>query len=272
MRIPLPVQFKTRQGNVTKDARIKNGYVEIKGEVGRVRKRPGNTDLGLIGVGDAYFLGCVSLTPSGGNLSSMIGSTLIVGDDSWNVDAPEWDSGTTYYYGDWVFYNGQYWYYTGSTGTSGTPPSGGSGWGNSANPNDTYDNTVTYNIGDSVIYQGVQKYAWASVTGVIPSNADVWNNTPPSAIRYRGSFSNIPGYTPEGASIAAAAAVGFQMFYATEQHSCPGVAPYYIWYTSEYTLVGSVVNGNQYGTAGVRLCGDPLNGPNSVAVGTITTV
>ena len=68
--MPLPVQFKTRQGDVTKDARIKNGYVEIKGEVGRVRKRPGNADLGLIEAGAAQLLTCWN------GLLSIIGDSL----------------------------------------------------------------------------------------------------------------------------------------------------------------------------------------------------
>lgn len=73
MRIPLPVQFETRQGDVTKDARIKNGYVEIQGETGRVRKRPGNTDLGLIEVGASQLLACWNglLSVVNGSLSSL---------------------------------------------------------------------------------------------------------------------------------------------------------------------------------------------------------
>lgn len=273
VRIPLPVQFKTRKGDVTKDARIKNGYVEILGEVGRVRKRPGVVFDRDLGTGDGYFLGCVALSPSGGNLSAMIGDIIIVGDDSWDVSASAWDVGTVYYYGDWVYYAGQYWYYTGaSASTAGVAPSSGSGWGNSANPNDTYDNNTNYDIDDSVIYEGVLRYANAAVTGVTPANTAVWTTTPAPSTRYRGQFANIPGYTPTGATVDAAASVGFAAFYSTVEHACPGVAPYHVWYTSDYDVVGFTVNGSQYGTAGVRPCGDPINGPNTVAVGTISTV
>lgn len=58
MRFQLPTQLKTRQGDTEKDARIKNGYVEIHGQLGKVRKRPGVNDLGIIEAGVAQLLAC----------------------------------------------------------------------------------------------------------------------------------------------------------------------------------------------------------------------
>lgn len=49
MRMPLATEFKTRPNDNDRDARIKNGYVEVKGEQAAVRVRPGNSDLGSLG-------------------------------------------------------------------------------------------------------------------------------------------------------------------------------------------------------------------------------
>ena len=74
MRLPLPTQLKTRVGDNTKDARLKNSYTEIRGQNGEVRKRPGNTDLGLIDAGAAQLLTCWNglLSVINNSLSSMI--------------------------------------------------------------------------------------------------------------------------------------------------------------------------------------------------------
>lgn len=272
VRIPLPVQFKTRQGDVTKDARIKNGYVEIQGETGRVRKRPGVVFDRDLGDGTAYFLGCAALTPSGGSLSWMVGDIIAVGNASWDISAAEWDAGTTYYFGDWAFYGNQYWYYGSVGSTTGVPPSIGSGWSTSVDPYDTYNNDANYAIGDSTRLGGVTYYAMAPVTGSVPTPTNpYWDLSPPGSARYYGSFAEV-GTTATAATIGAAAASGWDAFIATQQRSCPGVMPNYLWYEGGLILSGNAVYGAQYGTAGFRLCGDPANFAGNVQVGTIYTV
>lgn len=49
MRLPLATPLKSRPNDAAVDARLKNGYVEIKGQDSVVRSRPGNIDLGSLG-------------------------------------------------------------------------------------------------------------------------------------------------------------------------------------------------------------------------------
>ena len=56
MRIPLGVDLESRDGTLTKDAKVVNGIVESAGEESYVYKRPGNDDLGLIRAGTAQLL------------------------------------------------------------------------------------------------------------------------------------------------------------------------------------------------------------------------
>ena len=58
MRLPLATELKTRPGDNTKDARLKNSYAEVRGEQTVVRKRSGSTDLGVILAGVAQNLDC----------------------------------------------------------------------------------------------------------------------------------------------------------------------------------------------------------------------
>ena len=58
MRIPLATTIESRDGTLTRDAKVKNGIVETRGEdvPPIVRKRPGLTDLGLVRAGAAQLL------------------------------------------------------------------------------------------------------------------------------------------------------------------------------------------------------------------------
>ena len=58
MRIPLATTIESRDGTLTRDAKVKNGIVETRGEdvPPIVRKRPGLTDLGLVRAGEAQLL------------------------------------------------------------------------------------------------------------------------------------------------------------------------------------------------------------------------
>ena len=92
MRIPLPTQLKTRVGNISKDARLKNSYTEIRGESGVVRKRPGNTDLGLIEAGASQLLTCWNglLSVVGDSLASLVITTVPPGYSSADVVFSAW--------------------------------------------------------------------------------------------------------------------------------------------------------------------------------------
>lgn len=56
MRIPIAVTLESRDGGVTKDAKVTNGIVEIAGDTKKLRKRPGCSDYGLVKTGVAQLL------------------------------------------------------------------------------------------------------------------------------------------------------------------------------------------------------------------------
>ena len=55
-RIPIAVNLESRNGQVTRDAKVTNGIVEINGQSKRLRKRPGCSDYGLVKTGVAQLL------------------------------------------------------------------------------------------------------------------------------------------------------------------------------------------------------------------------
>lgn len=69
MRLPLASDIKTRDGALTKDATIKNGYVDAE----FVNSRPGAIDLGAAGSGNTQGMG--ELRQSG---AAIIGDSLRV--------------------------------------------------------------------------------------------------------------------------------------------------------------------------------------------------
>lgn len=56
VRIPAGTNLQSRNGTVTKDAKIVNGLIEVSGDRAEVRKRPGITDNGLVRAGIAQLL------------------------------------------------------------------------------------------------------------------------------------------------------------------------------------------------------------------------
>lgn len=63
MRLPIATDLKTRTGNPDKDARLKNSYVEVKGDQSIVRKRPGAQ--GGVSVGTGTAQGGIGLNING---------------------------------------------------------------------------------------------------------------------------------------------------------------------------------------------------------------
>jgi len=100
MRLPLAVSLESRDGTVTKDAVVKNGIVETRGEQLEARKRPGTVSvvLGKVGVAQALISwngirtvqddylnsGTLAAIGTGTNLSSTTQDLPF----SWQVTAP----------------------------------------------------------------------------------------------------------------------------------------------------------------------------------------
>lgn len=71
MRLPLAANLTTRDGTLTKDAKIVNGFVESRGEEAGVFKRPGLINLGSVGTGLAQLLAVWA-----GQVQALVGDTL----------------------------------------------------------------------------------------------------------------------------------------------------------------------------------------------------
>jgi hypothetical protein len=87
MRVPLGVNLESRDGTVSKDAKVMNGLIEAKGDAPIVRKRPGVTDLGSVHSGTAQLLYAWNgiNTVQGDYLNSGTISTIISGPTSTNL-------------------------------------------------------------------------------------------------------------------------------------------------------------------------------------------
>lgn len=97
MRIPIASDLKTRTGAPDKDARLKNSYVETKGEQSVVRKRP--IAQGGLSVGTGTAQGGLGLTINGTPyFIGFWGDTM----QTYNGSGSNWNSGTSYLTGDHV--------------------------------------------------------------------------------------------------------------------------------------------------------------------------
>lgn len=126
MRIPLATPLKTRTGDTSKDARLKNAYAEVKGEQSVVRHRP--SARGGVEVGTGTAQGGIGLNINGTDtFIGFWGDTLT----SYTGSGTSWASGTSYSIGDKVSYGWvDYWALTDHSGS--TPPS--SDWSTSYVP------------------------------------------------------------------------------------------------------------------------------------------
>jgi len=127
MRLPLAQPFKTRTGAPDKDSRLKNSYIEVKGESGIVRKRP--IAQGGVSVGTGTAQGGIGFYINGTPyFIGFWGDTLV----NYTGGGTSWDSGTTYPQGSMVsvgFTN--YWAINDNT--------------NSQPPNSNWSTTPVYN-------------------------------------------------------------------------------------------------------------------------------
>lgn len=102
MRIPLAVNLESRDGTVTKDSKVLNGIIEVKGENDlRVRTRPGNADIGLVKAGIAQLLynwnGINTIqadTLNRGSISTIISAPVQTALSPTNASQPWWAQDT----------------------------------------------------------------------------------------------------------------------------------------------------------------------------------
>lgn len=113
MRIPLATDLKTRTGVPDKDARLKNSYIETRGDQSVVRKRP--IAQGGVSVGTGIAQGGINFN----GLFLMNGDVL----SPYTGGGTNWNSGTTYGVGDMVSLNFvNYWAINSNTNSQ--PPNG----------------------------------------------------------------------------------------------------------------------------------------------------
>ena len=224
MRLPITPQVSTKDGTSNKNARLTNCLKEAKKSGDKAVIRPG------LVLSDTY-------SGLGNGLIEFDGRLLVVYDDTvtdvvedsfpWPLDSDPWASGTTYNFGDAVWYNGAMWFSTEGSNTGNTPGTG-TEWARSYETPE-WDEDATYAIGDPVTYGGVTYYSLApSNTGQNPSTSPQWSTTAPTTSRYRVNVNLIgalnattPG--PECASESAAASAWFDT--ATTFKSCATKAP-----------------------------------------------
>jgi len=231
MRIPLPTDIKTRTGAPSdKDARQKNSYVETKGEEAIVRKRP--SAQGGIPIGTGVAQGGIGLNING--IPYFIGfwaDTM----QAYTGGGGNWDAGTSYSIG------GEVWIVEDENGDQITTP-----------PDDPFDKR----------YTAKKYYAQGPNTNKNPSsNPNYWGLTPPPATRFYATGYGLE--TPSCATKEAATQLLYDLIVAAGlvETVCPGASPYYTWYLPPLSVAGNYGYFTGWGTAGVRPCGDPGNGP-----------
>lgn len=244
MRLPVLPQISTKDGTSNKNARLTNVLKDPRkgGEMAEVRP-------GLV-ASDTYSGLGNGLIPFDGRLLVIYDDTVTdIKEDSfpWPLDSDPWASGTTYGFGDAVWYLGSLWFSTSGSNTGNTPASGSSYWERSYETPE-WDSGSTYAIGDPVTYGGVTYYSLSpSNTNNNPASSPQWSTSAPGASRYRVNVNLIaalnattPG--PECASKEAAASAWFGT--ATTFKSCATKA----MGTYNYVTYSGIEERNVFGT------------------------
>jgi len=116
-RINLATDLKTRTGAPDKDARLKNAYVEVRGESSAVRRRP--SAQGGVAVGSGTAQGGIGFNIAGTDYFIGVWGDTIT---PYTGGGTTWNSGTAYSIGDHVSVGFEdYWALTDNTGSQ--PPS-----------------------------------------------------------------------------------------------------------------------------------------------------
>lgn len=178
MRLPITPQISTKDGTSNKNARLTN-MLKVAGPKDIAEIRPGL-------VSSSTYAGLGSgLIEFDGRLLAIYDDTVFVDDgglsEEWPLDSDPWASGTTYGYGDSVWYLGTLWFSTASGNTNNTPSATSAYWETSWEP-DEWDSSATYTVGQLVSYGGSTYYLWASSsTNQNPaSNPTLWKATAPN--------------------------------------------------------------------------------------------
>jgi len=238
MRLPVVSQISTKDGISNKNSRLTNMLKESRktGDLAVVRP-------GLV-LSDTY-------TGIGGGLIPFDGRLLQIWDDTvydpndygtWPLDAPQWDAGTTYNFGDSVWLNGDLWFsLVGSN--MGHSPVTGAYWGRQ--PTDSnYDPTHAYGVGDTVSVSGTTYYSLAGANiGHDPSaNQMLWSLSAPPSTRFYGTGSGFDG-APQGAPYTTASCATMDACATTwwnmltfKTCAAARAGGAYNWLTYDYTL------------------------------------
>ena len=277
MRIPLATDLKTRTGAPDKDARLKNSYVEVKGDQAAVRKRPAvqggiSVITGVAQGGIGFYIGS---TPY---FIGFWGDTLV----TYNGDGSNWNSGTIYPQGSMVSYGfANYWSVDDATPTpnvNNNPETTPSRW------RTTPTSCVVPAIPAPVIIGTSQSYTESGTlppdqtlsdvsmgyycSGELRKKVVVSYTLGAGASTFK-VYSNIneAGY---GLTETDAANNWFDTYIPTQDKTCPGVAPYYVWLQSLDHISGGLVyyqmwTTNDGGVPNVLPCPGQLAGTSAAA-------
>lgn len=216
MRLPVTPQISTKDGLSNKNARLTNCLKESKKSGDKAVVRPG------LVMSDTY-------TGLGNGLIPFDGRLLVIYDDTvtdieedtlpWPLDSDPWAAGTTYGYGDTVWY-GDVLFFSKGSGNVGNTPGSSTQWDTSTpivQP-DNYEAGTAYAINDSVISGGITYYSnVAGNTGHTPaSNPEWWSTSPIGTSRYQvlyvtGRDSLYKGIGPQAGSREGAGAGAYSL-------------------------------------------------------------
>ena len=189
MRLPITPQVSTKDGTSNKNARLTNCLKEAKKSGDKAVIRPG------LVLSDTY-------SGLGNGLIEFDGRLLVVYDDTvtdvvedsfpWPLDSDPWASGTTYDFGDAVWYNGNMWFSTEGSNTGNTPGTG-TEWARSYETPE-WDEDATYAVGEPVRSGGITYYLYASSSTNQPpaSNPTLWRTTAPNLNLTMGAVTYSP--------------------------------------------------------------------------------
>ncbi len=208
MRFKVVPSLSTKDGTSNRNARLTNTLKEASTSGERAIIRPGlvvSTSYGGLGNGLIAF---------NRNLLTIVDDQVQFDEFTWmDLDATDWNSGTSYVAGNWVWYNGILWVSVDANSNQ-APFLNSTHWRTIYEIPD-WDAGTAYAIGDLVVYGGTLYYSMSpSNTGNSPSTSPQWSTSPPGSSRWMVNLKLVaalnattPG--PECASVDAAASAWF---------------------------------------------------------------
>lgn len=198
MRIPLATPLKTRVGDTSKDARLKNAYAEVRGEQSVVRHRP--SARGGVAAGTGTAQGGIGLSINGTDtFIGFWGDTLT----AYTGGGTSWSGGTAYSIGDHVSVDFvDYWSLT-DANVGNTPSSSPESWSTSHVPAvpityaELVNNLGNLEIDFSNISKSTGKWYWEVTITANDSSSSQHYLGVESAVTLSGIRWNWDGY-PDG--------------------------------------------------------------------------